>query len=118
MNYNEIYTVETLQYMASEINGYDGSLEYFEWYDMDDLDEIMHGQDAHWIACRVHFGDFNPMDDYFRFDGYGNLISLSTYDFEDEISDNADEIVERYKELATEGVVDGDLLDDTELENI
>lgn len=118
MNYNEIYTVETLQYMASEINGYDGSLEYFEWYDMDDLDEIMHGQDAYWIACRVHFGDFNPMDDYFSFDGYGNLISLSTYDFEDEISDNADEIVERYKELATEGVVDGDLLDDTELENI
>ena len=35
MNYNEIYTVETLRYMASEVNGWDGSLENLEYYEMD-----------------------------------------------------------------------------------
>lgn len=114
MNYNEIYTAETLQYMASEVNSWDGSLYHLDYYEMGQFNELMHGHDPEFIACRVHFGDFNPMDDYFSFDGYGNLISLSSFDLDVELSDNASEIVERYKELAAMGVVDGELLDDIE----
>ena len=118
MNYNEIYTAETLQYMASEVNGWDGSLYHLDFYEMNQFNELMHGHEPEFIAHRIHFGDFNPMDDYFSFDGYGNLISLSSYDLEEELSDNIIEIVERYKVLTAMGAVDGDLLDDTELENI
>lgn len=116
MNYNEIYTSETLQYMASEVNSWDGSLENLAYYEMDQFNEFMSGHDPEFIACRIHFGDFNPMDDYFSFDGYGNLISLSSFELGSELSDNAFEIIERYKELSAEGAVDGDLLDDIENE--
>lgn len=105
------YTTEQLLTMASEVNGFDGSLEYFEWYDMDDLDEIMHGQDAHWIACRVHFGDFNPMDDYFRFDGYGNLESIDEWGLEMEAEDWAEDIIICYRELSEDGILDGEFLE-------
>lgn len=114
MDYNKIYTAETLQYMASEVNGWDGSLEHLEYYEMDQFNDFMHGHEPEFIAHRIYFGDFNPMDDYFSFDGYGNLISLSSFDLDGELSDNVVEIVERYKELAAAGVVDGELLDDIE----
>lgn len=112
MNYNEIYTVETLQYMAQEVNGWDGSLENLEYYDMEQFNDIMCGHDPEFIAHRIHFGDFNPMDDYFNFDGYGNLESVSVWELERIMKEWADDIVERYKELSDEGAVDGDLLDE------
>lgn len=40
---------------------------------MDDFNEFMYGLKPDEIARRIHFGKFNPMDDYFWFDGYGNL---------------------------------------------
>lgn len=52
--------------------------EYFDdiLYDMDDFDELMCGMKPHDIARKIWFGDFNPMSDYWKFDGYGNLESL------------------------------------------
>lgn len=114
MDYNKIYTAETLQYMTSEVNGWDGSLENLEYYEMDQFNEFMNGHDPKFIACRIHFGKFNPMDDYFRFDGYGNIETISHWELERIMEDWADDIVERYKELSAEGAVDGDLLDDIE----
>lgn len=48
-------------------------------YSMDDLDELCSGQDAHWIACRAIFGDFNASDDYIKFNGYGNFQTMNDY---------------------------------------
>ena len=53
-------------------------------YSMDELDEIMDGQDAQYILNRAFFGhdqwsnesSFNPNRDWFTFNGYGNLISI------------------------------------------
>lgn len=54
------------------------SEEYFDdtLYDMDDFDEIMYGMKPYDIARKIWFGDFNPMSDYWKFDGCGNLESL------------------------------------------
>ena len=54
------------------------SEEYFgdTLYDMDDLDELMGGEMPHDIARKIWFGDFNPMSDYWKFNGYGNLESF------------------------------------------
>ena len=56
-----------------------------EIFDIDQLEEICQGQDAHWLACRIFYGDFNPNADYFKFNGYGNLQSIYTYNVFDYI---------------------------------
>tara|TARA_S200002703_G_C3704070_1_gene216258 strand:+ start:378 stop:752 length:375 start_codon:yes stop_codon:yes gene_type:complete len=72
-------------------------------YEMCQFDEMM----DHWrpmdIAFRVHFGNFNPHHDFFKFNGYANFESsnyLSDFidleELADEIMDNddlADELV-------------------------
>ena len=117
MNYNEIYTVETLRYMVNEINGWDGSLENLEYYYMEDFNFIMEGREPEFIAHRVYFGDFNPTHDYFRFNGYGNIETISEWELERVMEDWADDIVVAYKELSNEGSLDGYLLDEIEDNN-
>ena len=58
-----------------ETNGYDDKI-----YTLDDLDMIAEGQDAYWLLCRAFYGDFNPTADYFKFDGYGNIQSIFSYE--------------------------------------
>lgn len=59
----------------NETNGYDDEI-----YTLDDLDMIAEGQDAYWLLCRAFYGDFNPMADYFKFNGYGNIQSIFSYE--------------------------------------
>lgn len=55
--------LEDMQYCDDEI------------YDMDEFDEIM-GNETPWdIARKCFYGDFCPNHAYFKFNGYGNLIS-------------------------------------------
>ena len=51
-----------------------------EIFDMDMFNDIFDGQTPEYIACRIFYGDFNPNSDYFRFDGYGNLESIYSYE--------------------------------------
>lgn len=48
-------------------------------YELDDnnINEIMEGKEPIEIIRMTAYGDFNYSHDYFRFDGYGNLESLS-----------------------------------------
>lgn len=59
----------------NETNGYDDEI-----YTLDDLDMIAAWKDAYWLLCRAFYGDFNPTVDYFKFDGYGNIQSISSYE--------------------------------------
>ena len=70
---------------------------------MEMFDEIMSGFEPMEIALRIFFGDFNPNDDFFRFNGYANLESLSEYDLENELIDYENEIIEEYKRIEEEG---------------
>ena len=56
-----------------------------EIYTIEDLDMFVEGQDAYWLACRIYYGDFRPTADYFKFDGYGNLKSIESYELSDYI---------------------------------
>lgn len=114
MNYNEIYNVETLRYMINDVNGWGGSLENLEYYEMEDFNLFMEGHTPEYIANRIYFGNFDPTDDYFRFNGYGNIETISKWELKHIIEDWADDIVEAYKELTNEGVLNGELLDDME----
>ena len=100
------YTVEQLRKMVQEVNSWDGSLEEFEYYEMEQINDLFHGVEPLEILRMAHFGEFNWSDDYFTINVYGNLESISEFEFEDMLKDNHDEIVERYNELLEDGAIE------------
>ena len=83
--------VELLQHM----NAYDSCFDDCVYYDMAEFDDFMSNYSPMEIAQMIFFGnDFNPNDDYFRFNGYGNLESANWYDVEDEAEDLKDDIID------------------------
>ena len=90
--------IELLE-MVQEVNGYNGDLEHLEFYDMECFNELMDSLEPEEIARRVFFGDFNPNHEYFKFNGYANLESLSVYEVEKALLDWETDIREAYKEL-------------------
>ena len=90
-NLNKDELVELLQYM----NGYDGCFEDCVYYDMDEFDEFLSSRTPMEIAQMIFFGgDFNPNDDFFRFNAYGNLESANWRDVEAEAEDLKDDIID------------------------
>lgn len=65
-------------------------------YSMDEFDEIFEGHDPSYIANRIHFGEYNPLDDYFTFDGYGNIKTLNTFEYQELISDIESDVLSEY----------------------
>lgn len=100
------YTVEQLQEMVREVNGWDGSLEEFGHREMEQINELFHSVEPLEILRMAHFGNFNWSDDYFTINAYGNLDSINEFEFEKEIKDGHDEIVERYNELVESGEIE------------
>lgn len=99
-------TVEQLEEMVREVNGWDGSLEEFEYYEMEQINDLFHSAEPLEILRMAHFGDFDWNDDYFTVNDYGNLDSISENDFHGELIDNSKEIVERYNELVESGDIE------------
>ena len=88
--------------IVAQANSWDGSLEELAVYDMSEFDDIIEAIDLSptELICKVQYGDFNPNDDYFTFDGLANLVSYSEYEYEELIRDNIPEIVERYIDIS------------------
>ena len=82
--------VELMRHMSF----YDGSFEDVLYYDMDEFDELLDGYTPMEIARMIWFGEFNPNDEYFRFNAYGNLESADWRDVEVEAEDLKDEIID------------------------
>lgn len=97
-----------LRELVNEVNGWDDSLESYQVYDFDDdfFDTYFEGKPEE-AARATFFGNIeNWMDEYIRFNGYGNLESLSDYQYQRELLAGADEIIERALELGYESVID------------
>ncbi|WP_214525740.1 hypothetical protein [Staphylococcus pseudintermedius] len=95
-----------LQYMVQDMCNYDGRLEDLYIYDMNDFNEIMYGQSPLWIATRIFFGKFDPIDEFFKYNGYGNLESLNFYEYGDELQKYRKEIVSNYIEMVEDGKIE------------
>ena len=100
------YTVEQLREMLQKVNGWDSSLEDYDYMEMEQLDAMLNGVEPTEVLRMAHFGEFNWSDDYFTINVYGNLESISEFEFEDMLKDNHDEIVERYNELLEDGAIE------------
>lgn len=86
---------EELVEIARELNSWDGSFDEFNVHSFDeDFFEMMFAEKPYEAARATHFGEVNWSDDYIRFNGYGNLESLSDWDLEKEAKDRGEEIVE------------------------
>ena len=80
--------------MVWQLNFLNGSFENYVLYNMEDFDKIMEGYTPTELAERIFFGDFNPNNSYFYFNGYGNLESINEYEMESHFSILIDEIVD------------------------
>lgn len=89
-----------------ELDGYNGFLGDDRYYSMDELSEIYGSTDPVEVLTRAYFGydaetwhtnshgqkeygAFNPTRDYFRFNGYGNLVSSDYKDYSEHIDSYA-----------------------------
>lgn len=68
--------------------GYDDDI----WETMDVIDDLIVDQPASWILDRMFYGDFNPRHAYWKFNGYGNLVSFDG-SFESLFDEHIDETI-------------------------
>lgn len=92
-NYVEHLIGDDLAQLLQHMNAYDGCFEEATYYDMDEFDEFMSNYTPMEIAQMIYFGEFNPNDDYFRFNGYGNLESADWPDVVAEAEDLESDII-------------------------
>lgn len=81
-----------------ELDSYNGYLGDDRYFSMDELDELCNGTDPSELLCRAFYGydeqtyttdrdgnktygAFNPNREYFRYNGYGNLVSADYKDY-------------------------------------
>ena len=94
-----------------EVNGYNGALDSYEVHEFDDdfFDNYIESKQE--AARAVFFGNIhNWMDEYIRFNGYGNLESLNSYQYAKELEEGANEIITEALELVKSGDIDIDYL--------
>ena len=98
--------------IVGQLNRLNGSFETYTLYNMDDFNEIMEGYTPTELAERIFFGDFNINDDYFYFNGYGNLESITEYDMEGHFEMIIDEVVDSMIYNYNDLYIDNDNLND------
>lgn len=92
--YVENISGDELVELIQRVSFYDGSFEDYIYYDMEDFDEFMSSHTPMEIARMICFGDyFDPNDDYFRFNAYGNLESADWRDVVAEAEYLKDDII-------------------------
>ena len=93
-NYVEHLIGGDLAYLLQHMSAYDGCFDDVIYYDMDEFDGLMTNYSPMQTAQMIYFGEFNPNDDFFRFNGYGNLESADGDDVVAEAEDLKDDIVD------------------------
>lgn len=99
-NFNEV---------IEDLDSYNGILGDDRYFEMWELDEFYNGTEPTEILSRAFYGydemytdkdgnhteSFNPNRDYFRYNGYGNLVSTDCKDYSDRLDEYfIDELIE------------------------
>lgn len=95
---NEL-TINELKDMVSECNSWNGSLnEYYYWENDEYFFEIFYNNNVIDAVRAVCYGEYNYWDDLVQITWDGNLYSCTNIDYEKELEENANEIIETYIE--------------------
>ena len=90
---------EYLMTIVSELNNWNSDLDYLRVYENDEefFGMFFQGNPME-VARAIYYGDYKYTNQYVRFNGYGNLESLSDYQYEKELKDNINEIIDELME--------------------
>ena len=105
---------ETFNNCIEELDSYNGYLNDDRYYDMYLLDEFYADTKPIDLLYRVfygcdedttytdergerHYSEFNPNREYFRYNGYGNLVSSNYKDYSDHLDNYAVEQMQEYR---------------------
>ena len=102
--------VDILRRLAQVSNSWDGSLEEYDVQEFDNEFFNTYFEGKPMEAVRAwHFGggDNNWSDEYIRFNGYGNLETLSEWQLEKELQDDAEYIIDTALAIEDDYVKDG-----------
>ena len=89
--------VDILRRLAQVSNSWDGSLEEFDVQEFDDefFNTYFEGKPIEAVRAWHFGGDDNYWcDEYIRFNGYGNLETLSEWQLEKELQESAEYIID------------------------
>lgn len=92
--YIENVTTSELVNIVYDVYSYDGELEWLVWEDMENLDELLGDYTPSEIARMIYYGDFKPCDEFFQFNGYGNLVSCNGYDWDKQLRKYTEDMVD------------------------
>lgn len=77
--------------ICRRINSYDGSMDFCDSQDLEDIASWMSAYD---LARAIIYGNVTNIEDEVRFNGYGNLESVDSYDLEKESENYISEIID------------------------
>ena len=99
---------DKLMVMVQEVNSWNNELESLSVWENDDefFDTFFISRNPMEVARAIYFGDYNYNDEYVTFNGYGNLVSYSSYQVEELLKDHKEEIIESYNELVEDGSIE------------
>ena len=90
---------EYLMTIVEELNGWNGSFNNLRAYENDEeFFRMFFSNDPMELARMIYYGDYEYIDEYVRIDVCGNLESLSDYQYERELKDNINEIINELME--------------------
>lgn len=87
--------LDELKGVVGEINAYNGSLDYLEVYDNNEytINELFYNNPYEALE-RCWYGSYNINHSLIKFNGYGNIETLSDDEYEIELKDNIDDILQ------------------------
>ena len=98
---------KTLWGMVDEVNGYNGALDHLRVsYNDEEFFNTYFYNNPMEAARSVSFGEYNFNDEYVRFNGYMNLVSLDEWQLNRELRENKEDIIDEYLRLLEENSID------------
>ena len=105
--------MDTLKDVVRELDGWNGCLDYLNVYNNDEeFFDIFFANNPAEVARAIYYGDFNYNDEYIKFNGYGNLETLSEYDYEELLKENVEEVIDCLIKYVEHISIDNEELDD------
>ena len=92
--------INLLMDLVSELNCWNSCLDYLEVYNNDEgfFEEYLCDCSRMEVVRMTYYGNYNYSDDLVRFNGYGNLESLNSWQYEEELKGNIDAIIDNAEE--------------------
>jgi len=106
--------------LVRDINGYNGSLGSYEYWENDEeFFETFYYNNPMEVARACCYGNYNFIDDFVQIDAYGNLSSSNKWEIESELQDIIEEITDCVIDIYIHLYLENELVELIELyENI